>query len=123
MSQQKNPDDPFQILTATRGLYCADERDRVYALLGLFRANCTYAGCSAVEPDYERPPQKVFVDFACLLVAQGYVHRLLSHVSHRPPWIPDWKYSPGYQPLRSRPLYRPSEVRVDSQTGTVFLGG
>jgi len=83
----------LDVLSRGSHLYMSDERDRVYAFLGL-------ASCPAVEiePDYTRTFLEVYHDFACKYVSAARDIRLLNYISHSestlsedfPSWVPRW---------------------------------
>lgn len=74
---------------STRGLKCADDRDRVYALLSLAQHG------DRIKPDYSLSTVQVFQKIPELSVGMGDA-RFLSHCELRsrklegPTWIPDW---------------------------------
>jgi hypothetical protein len=92
------------ILHLTKGRGCANERDYVYGVLGLFRKDFQ----ALIQPDYASPESKVFKDFVrahmqhtglldllkdCQLEARNH-HDL-------PSWVPDFSASKAWtKPLR-----------------------
>ena len=95
-------------LHATRSLLCADDRDRVYALLGLpYDSHFPLSeALLSIEPDYTRSVESLFLHVACLCIENREVSRLLDQIDHNtescnglPSWVPDWNH-----PSRSDPL-------------------
>ncbi|RKK69359.1 hypothetical protein BFJ69_g12783 [Fusarium oxysporum] len=79
------------LLEDTRDCNASDPRDKIFALLGLWK--------KPVEPDYTLSPQDVFIGLASSLVtdrSQEVAGRLLDMASHGrsmlglPSWVPDW---------------------------------
>lgn len=74
---------------STRGLKCADDRDRIYALLSLARYG------DRIKPDYSLTTVEVFRKIPELSIERGDA-RFLIHCELRsrrlegPTWIPDW---------------------------------
>lgn len=102
----KNQFSQFDILDALdwfRPLRCADDRDRVYAILGLpyGRGRALTARVGDIEPDYAKSVEQLFYEIACICVECGQIATLLSQVHHTsdfgqvgtlqlPSWVPDW---------------------------------
>lgn len=115
----------LQVMSATRGLYCTDERDRIYAMLGLsYDSQCYLSSSIArIEPDYTKRPGKLFFEVACKCVDRYEVNQLLSLVCHShefekhgsPSWIPDWSARVEYQPLPAtkKKNTKPWDVETD----------
>jgi hypothetical protein len=89
----------LEVLTWTRGLRCSDDRDRVYALLGL-----TYSEdpqiASTIVPDYQTTTTCLYVDLMSKFVRAGFLTRLWSHHwshenSELPSWVIDWRVLPS----------------------------
>ncbi|KAF4477160.1 heterokaryon incompatibility het-6 [Fusarium agapanthi] len=89
------------LLRDTRNCNASDPRDKIFALLGLWK--------KAVEPDYTLSPQAVYTGLASTLVTNEsweVVAQLLDMATHGhsmpglPSWVPDWsqKSQRSYQP-------------------------
>ena len=102
----KNQFHQFDIIDALdwfRPLRCADDRDRIYAILGLpyGLGRALTARVDDIEPDYTKSVEQLFYEIECICIDCGQVATLLSHV-HRisdldqlgtlkfPSWVPDW---------------------------------
>ncbi|KAF2247431.1 HET-domain-containing protein [Trematosphaeria pertusa] len=125
-----SPDiDLLQVLAWARGLKCSDDRDRVYALLGLPTLGL---GRSPIEPDYTQSVSDLYYEIACRAMASGGLWTLLCLTDHGssaeewpselPSWIPDWR--------RPNILSCPSQVGqgqlpsfVDASTRSLHIEG
>ena len=88
-------------LTAVRKLSCADERDRVYALLGIaLQDTALCRSFKAIVPDYNITAVQLYCNVARICIDWGDVSKLLRQC-HIPPdqdlalrrcptWVPDW---------------------------------
>ncbi|KAH0536831.1 hypothetical protein FGG08_006329 [Glutinoglossum americanum] len=117
----------LEILVYFSNPSCADDRDRIYAFLGLaddiqspfldalhWRWDDT--GRIAIEPDYEAPTEQVYVDFAeRMLPNKDHLELLHCAGAFRPDlgakrtlwqhWVPDWRYPMRYTPLLNVPWF------------------
>ncbi|EWG54916.1 hypothetical protein FVEG_17421 [Fusarium verticillioides 7600] len=129
-------DDSLEFLTLledTRNCNASDPRDKIFALLGLWK--------KPVEPDYTLSPQAVYTGLASTLVRDEswkVVAQLLDMATHGrsmpglPSWVPDWSeksqrsYRPDWKssfpshlfPLRSEDDGR---FRVHGKTGSLCI--
>ncbi|KAI9157921.1 heterokaryon incompatibility protein-domain-containing protein [Paramyrothecium foliicola] len=90
----------MQLLGQFRYCQATDDRDQIYALLGLaFRSDETVAGQQLLVPDYSKPTSYVYSELVRLLVTstdrldilrycEGY-----SQQPGLPSWAPDWTVS------------------------------
>jgi hypothetical protein len=98
-----------------RPLRCADDRDRVYAILGLpyGRGRALTVKMGEIEPDYTKSATQLFYEIACLCIECGQVATLLSQVYHGPEpsqaadrqlpsWVPDWACPIQYHAPRQK---------------------
>ncbi|KAF4951189.1 hypothetical protein FGADI_7680 [Fusarium gaditjirri] len=128
-------DDANEFLTLlgdTRDCNASDPRDKIFALLGLWK--------QPVEPDYTLSPQAVYTGLSSILVtdkSQEVAGRLLHMASQGrsmlglPSWVPDWsvKSRQPYQRLWNSPFSLPIKVpsnldtrfRVHRQTGSLCV--
>jgi hypothetical protein len=95
--------DIFQVLQWVRCRDCLDDRDRIFAVLGL-RYHARYpwnAVIRNIEPDYSQPVDDLYERLACDISKLGGTLRVLSAVHHsshlqawaegvEPSWIPNW---------------------------------
>lgn len=70
------------------GFESTDPRDRVYSLLGL-------SAYHDIQPDYSKPVQEVFTEFAQRTLQMGYIELLVytqfpKRVEGMSTWVPDW---------------------------------
>jgi hypothetical protein len=105
----------FNLLARTRGLKCTDERDRIYAILGLPYDKQLHSDLvihlRSIEPDYSRSIGHTVLEHARAFVRCSRTCLLLAQVCHgaslgtrkrdRPSWIPDLSNMIGedYSPL------------------------
>jgi hypothetical protein len=103
--------DLLEVLTWTRGLRCYDDRDHVYALLGLpYSEDPPIA--TTIVPDYQTTTIQLYTTLMCKFVDSGSMARLwtLMHNSRQwshedfelPSWIIDWRLSPDSFGVRSK---------------------
>ncbi|KAH7224386.1 uncharacterized protein BKA55DRAFT_545969 [Fusarium redolens] len=120
------------LLGDTRDCNASDPRDKIFALLGLWK--------SPLEPDYKLSPQAVYTGLASSLVTDEnheVAGRLLDMATHGrsmiglPSWVPDWsvKSQQPYQrqwsscfdfPMKSLPK-GDGRFRVHRQTGSLCV--
>jgi hypothetical protein len=95
--------DIFQVLQWVRCRNCLDDKDRIFALLGL-QYNARYPWNSVVrniEPDYSRSADNLYMGLACDISKLGVTLRILNAVHHgsylraweegiEPSWVPCW---------------------------------
>jgi hypothetical protein len=95
--------DMFQVLRWVRCRHCLDDRDRIFAVLGL-KYHARYPWNDVVrnlEPDYSQPVDKLYERLACDTSKLGGTLRLFSAVHHgsrlpawtegaEPSWVPKW---------------------------------
>ncbi|KAF2111126.1 heterokaryon incompatibility protein-domain-containing protein [Lophiotrema nucula] len=128
--------DFLDLLAWTSGLRCADEHDRVYALLGLplYENTSLHERIRQIEPDYEQPVEKLFYTIGSMCVENHELNTLLSMVYHTseiltPSWIPNWSSSSQCEPLpdlcRMPTSLLPSlqDPTTDPATHSLSLGG
>jgi hypothetical protein len=102
-SGHKDGYDIFRVLQWVRCRHCLDDRDRIYAILGLqYHARYPWnASLRNIEPDYSRSTDDLYARLAYDISRLGGTLRLLSSVHHntRLPawekgaeasWIPKW---------------------------------
>lgn len=134
------------ILSSTRGLQCADERDRVFATLGLpydkrFTTDLV-ARIRQIEPNYALSVVQTMIEYARAFIECSYTNLLLAQVCHgstidshtnTPSWLPNLGMpSPGqFVPLgtglliadKSMDLARCFADRLDVDTRLLYLKG
>lgn len=94
--EEKQPIRLLDLLCMTRTSLATDNRDKVYALLGLAEDEVA----KSLVPNYspENTVTRVFIDVACKLVQAGLGHELLHHAGRDtntpdlPSWVPDWTF-------------------------------
>jgi hypothetical protein len=136
----------LDMLEVTQNLLYTDERDRIYAILGL-PYDSFYPLSTAlrnVQPDYSKSTTQVFIDIASLCVENYELPRVLSQkdVSRQytlplPSWVPDWSW-PNQLPSRSERFIFPDwnflpslregclprpNASVDRLSGTLTIRG
>ncbi|KAF2871471.1 heterokaryon incompatibility protein-domain-containing protein [Massariosphaeria phaeospora] len=94
----------MSVLRFTRSLECSDDRDRIYAILGL-RYGSRYgpetALVNTIEPDYTISASTLYRNVAFEAVSLGLTAKLLENVQHgselqkwsidaTPSWVPHW---------------------------------
>jgi hypothetical protein len=91
------PRDLLSLLTLTLTRKATDERDKVYAFLGLDDNTA-----EQLQADYTKSAKEIFRDAALLLIRCDLVFNVLSHVNHNdeerlstseywPSWVPQWR--------------------------------
>lgn len=89
--------DLLNLITLASTRKATDERDKIYAFLGL-DDNAT----ERLQADYTKSVKEVFRDAALLLIRRNRVFNVLSHVNHNdgerlstneywPSWVPQWR--------------------------------
>ena len=87
----------FHILVATSFCECSDQRDRIYAVVGLAK---DWAERKVLMPDYDTREQAVLEVFRDFAIADSNHHKDLralscasgpSPTSLLPSWVPDWR--------------------------------
>ncbi|KAH7409121.1 heterokaryon incompatibility protein-domain-containing protein [Cadophora sp. MPI-SDFR-AT-0126] len=95
----------FHILLATRFSECKDQRDKIFAVVGLAK---DWAGQRGLVPDYDTNEEKVleaFKEFAVTDINHHKNLRVLSCASgpkassSLPSWVPDWRVVENVHPL------------------------
>lgn len=95
-AEVKQPIRLLDLLCMTRTSLATDNRDKVYALLGL--GNDEVA--RSIKPSYapDNTVNRLFIDVARKLVQAGLGHELLHHAGkdsktpNLPTWVPDWTF-------------------------------
>ncbi|EWZ29541.1 uncharacterized protein FOBCDRAFT_149691 [Fusarium oxysporum Fo47] len=128
-------DDAHEFLTLlgdTRDCNASDPRDKIFALLGLWKR--------PLEPDYTLSPQVVYTGLASMLVTDKsweVVALLLDMATHGcsmlglPSWVPDWSEKSQWPcqgqwksnlslPMKARPR-RAGRFRIHRQTGSLSV--
>jgi hypothetical protein len=99
IQSQKRNWDFIEVLRWTRTQKCWDDRDRIYAILGLpYTKDKQFIG--AIKPDYTKTVQQLYHDVAAEVVQNGQFSRLWTSIGHTrdwnpinsdmPSWVPDW---------------------------------
>ncbi|KAF5596715.1 heterokaryon incompatibility het-6 [Fusarium pseudocircinatum] len=118
--------DFLTLLGDTRNCNASDPRDKIFALLGLWK--------KLVEPDYTLSPQAVYTGLASILITDEswkVVAQLLDMASHGrsmpglPSWVPDWskKSQRSYPKWRSRFPFRSLRVPRSNDAGKFQVHG
>lgn len=97
----------LSILQHARKMKLTDPRDRIYAFMALQTADGVMARLS-LQPDYGRPHQEVFHQFAVRYLEETSDLDLLTHVDHDegglsdlrgvPSWVPQWANGANVSP-------------------------
>ena len=91
--------DLLQLLTVTRTSFTTDPKDKIFALLGLANNDM-----DAPRPEYGKPVETVYIDFATYFVSKGQGSELLQDPAlgfgtmDIPSWVPDWTSSASRVP-------------------------
>ena len=92
----------MHVLEWTRGMKCSDDRDRLYAILGLpySKVWSSEALCvtKSIRPDYEKSVNAVYHDFAISCIKNRLLHKLWLFTSHHAPWNPPNSELPSWAP-------------------------
>lgn len=94
----------LHVLEWTRGMKCSDDRDRIYAILGLRYSREwspeAFHVAKSIVPDYKRSVSAIYQDLAVRCIESRLMHKLWLFVSHRhdeelssselPSWVPDF---------------------------------
>ena len=86
--------DLLKLLAVTRTSFTSDPKDKIFALLGLASHDA-----DAPRPNYGKPVETVFQDFAAYFVSRGRGSELLQDPALgfgamvKSPWVPDWTSS------------------------------
>lgn len=104
-------------LTNLNDRRCGDPRDKIYALLGLFTGFE-----DVIRPDYKKPPEELFRDFALAWTRKERNLRFLSYIvrPHNRPGLPTWAVDWSLNPYPSLGLDFAFRARSDCQTRGLF---
>ncbi|KAH7406123.1 heterokaryon incompatibility protein-domain-containing protein [Phaeosphaeria sp. MPI-PUGE-AT-0046c] len=100
-SSRPKDEDLLDVLRRSRNCSANDERDKIFALLGLVREDQSRSVCV----DYSKTVLEVFINFAVTLLHQGRMDVLLhnasqwSNTGYEASWIPMWHIKSAYEPL------------------------
>jgi len=94
-SNSAGPNAAEQLITylsmVSNGYDATDERDKIYALLGLLTCNKLP---SSLAPNYDYPANKIFWEYAIYLLQETKYLDILTGCSYArsglPSWVPDW---------------------------------
>ena len=109
----------LDVLSATRGHFSMDPRDKVFAVLGLaFDARALF-----LDPDYSKSVFEVYSTLTMGMIADGEFLEILSHkedpwftsIKKLPSWVVDWSVHPRAHPLRMSLVYNYYKAAGDSQ--------
>ncbi|KAH6651000.1 heterokaryon incompatibility protein-domain-containing protein [Chaetomium tenue] len=111
------------VLGTTMGRFDAtDQRDRIYALLGMPFAGNNPEAELLIKPDYSRDLRSVYIQAAQRILEQDKHLRILSAVQHGdeldttyPSWVPKWD-----EPLLAEPLGLRDEQGYYANGGELF---
>lgn len=89
----------LDVLRQARRLFCTDDRDRIYAFIGIdFAPSPVSEALVGLQPDYSQSVERIYCDFACLCIENNEALYLLSEVDQSPEptpklpsWVPDWR--------------------------------
>ena len=109
----------LDVLSATRGHFSTDPRDKVFAVLGL--ASDTQA--LFLDADYSKSTSEVYSALMMAMIADRGCLEILSHkedpwftgIKGLPSWVVDWSVHPRAQPLQMSPFYGHYRAAGDSQ--------
>jgi hypothetical protein len=93
--EQNNLPGFVDLLTRSKAFDATNERDKLYALLGLARD-----ATSLPTVDYSTPWELVYQDFAKAIIEQGRTRYLFNNAGLRnssldlPSWVPNWRHLP-----------------------------
>lgn len=97
----------LHVLEWTRGMKCSDDRDRIYAILGLRYSRAwsreAYDLAKSIVPDYTLSVGEIYQDFAEKCIKNGLLHKLWLFISHHQPWDPDNSELPSWTPDFAQP--------------------
>lgn len=86
----------------TRGMKCSDDRDRLYAILGL-PYSTTWSPEAArviatIRPDYTKSATEIYYDFAVACITNRLSHKLWLFTNHHVAWDPLHSDLPSWAP-------------------------
>lgn len=97
----------LHVLEWTRGMKCSDDRDRIYAILGLRYSKAwspeAFYVAKSIIPDYRRSVSAIYQDVAVRCIKNRLMHKLWLFISHHQPWDPSKSELPSWAPDYSRP--------------------
>ncbi|KAJ0115139.1 hypothetical protein J7T55_001548 [Diaporthe amygdali] len=106
----------LSLLQNARRMKLTDPRDRIYAFMALETRDGVMAGLN-LQPDYARPHQEVFYEFAVRYLERTSDLKILTHVDHEeeglnrlsgvPSWVPQWDNGANAAPLHSHDFCEP----------------
>ncbi|KAI0869433.1 heterokaryon incompatibility protein-domain-containing protein [Hypoxylon argillaceum] len=109
------------ILALVAGRFHAtDQRDIVYAILGLLNADPLPA---QLLPDYSKSPAEVLVECASFIVVQSRILTILQYNSMQteglPTWVPDWRHDSWCPIVLTPQPHSKTHVRVLREIGAL----
>jgi hypothetical protein len=93
---------------------CTDDRDRIYALVGLAEDGYGDDAFVPTNMDYSVSAERLYIKFAEELVGAGYLPWVLQQACARrctnkgglPSWVPDWRVPPATKTLWEAPAWK-----------------
>ncbi|CAJ0538608.1 Ff.00g066370.m01.CDS01 [Fusarium sp. VM40] len=128
-NRDKKPD-RFQLVCQAGSFHATDERDKIFALIGIAGKH-TYR----MLPDYEKPAVKIFADFARTVVATTGHLEILDYSDVRDPnlpgclplWAPRWHAGDEYRGFDGYKFEASKDTKALPRTSSNFkvleLGG
>jgi hypothetical protein len=102
----------IKLINSVKSLKATDPQDFIFSLLDHPSAMLSPAGCTIIEPSYEREYLEVYTDFAIAWLLETHDLSILFAAEHEngiivntiPSWVPRWNISVATQALRLRTM-------------------
>ncbi|KAI1123816.1 heterokaryon incompatibility protein-domain-containing protein [Nemania abortiva] len=109
------------ILALVAGRFHAtDQRDIVYALLGLLDADPLPA---ELVPDYSKSPTEVLIEYASFVIVNSGILTILQYNSMQteglPTWVPDWRHDSWCPIVPAAKAHSKTRVRILREIGAL----
>lgn len=101
------------LASVSANFHCSDQRDIVYAILGLLNADELP---QQLIPEYSKRPNDVLIDCASYIVTQSRILTILLFNSMQteglPSWVPDWQHESVFPIVYAPKAHARTHVRV-----------
>lgn len=122
-AKQGENENLLHLLSKARDSYATDQRDKIYALLGL--ALQKYK--AGLNPDYSKSVEDIYTSLAIYCIEKDRNLDILNAVesdgyrlASLPGWVPDWEIHPVALPYLSSTMFSKMQAAKSTQTNVSF---